>query len=146
VTKAPARVVAELVGVVVKPLRERLAATIDSVVGDGPYESSIELQRVIGSAIGARYREWKGADLETHVVDVLCAAYARGSFDGAGPVAPLRWVPDEPGRCPDCDDNALEPTAKGGVFPTGQTHPPAHPGCRCLVVLAGDASQGNTRT
>jgi hypothetical protein len=146
VTKAPARVVAELVAVVVKPLRERLAVTIDSVVGDGPYESPVELQRVIGSAIGARYREWKGGDLETHVVDVLCAAYARGSFDGAGPAAPLRWVPDEPGRCPDCDDNALEPTSKGGVFPTGQTHPPAHPGCRCLVVLAGDAAAETPRT
>ncbi len=145
VTKAPARVVAELVAVVVKPLRERLTATIESVVGDGPYESPVELQRVIGSAIGARYREWKGGDLETHVVDVLCAAYARGSFDGAGPAAPLRWVPDEPGSCPDCDDNALEPTAKGGAFPTGQTHPPAHPGCRCLVVLAGDASAETPR-
>jgi hypothetical protein len=137
VTGAPARVVAELVGVIVRPLRERLTQTIESVVVDGPYESPAELQRVAGSAIGARYREWRSTELETRVVDVLCAAYARGSYDGAGPATPLRWVPDEPGRCPDCDDNALEPTPKGGVFPTGQAHPPAHPGCRCLVVLAG---------
>ena len=46
----------------------------------------------------------------------------------------LRWVPADPGRCPDCDDNALEPTLKGATFPTGQQHPPAHPGCRCLLV------------
>ena len=135
VTKAPARVVAELVGVIITPLRERLAATIERVVADGPYDSSAELQRVLGSAIGARYREWKSVDLETQVLDALCAAYARGSYDGAGPAAPLRWVPNDPGRCPDCDDNSLEPTAKGGVFPTGQTHPPAHPGCRCLILL-----------
>jgi hypothetical protein len=137
VTSAPPRVVAELVGLIVRPLRERLTLTIESIVADGPYEAPAELQRVAGSAIGARYREWRSADLETTVVDVLAAAYARGSYDGAGPATPLRWVPDEPGRCPDCDDNALEPTPKGGVFPTGQTHPPAHPGCRCLVVLAG---------
>jgi len=40
----------------------------------------------------------------------------------------------EVGRCPDADDNALEPTVKGQRFPTGQAYPPAHPGCRCLVV------------
>ena len=136
VTGAPGRVVAELVGFIVLPLRERLTQTIEGVVSDGPYESSAELQRVAGSAIGARYREWRSADLETRVLDVLCAAYARGSYDGAGSATSLRWVPDEPGRCPDCDDNALEPTPKGGAFPTGQNHPPAHPGCRCLVVLA----------
>jgi hypothetical protein len=136
VTGAPGRVVAELVGFIVMPLRERLTQTIEGVVSDGPYESSAELQRVAGSAIGARYREWRSADLETRVLDVLCAAYARGSYDGAGSATSLRWVPDEPGRCPDCDDNALEPTPKGGAFPTGQNHPPAHPGCRCLVVLA----------
>ena len=48
----------------------------------------------------------------------------------------LQWVPADPGRCPDCDDNALEPTLKGKAFPTGQPHPPAHPGCRCIVVPA----------
>lgn len=137
VASAPARVLAELVGVIVNPLRERLGATIEGVAAEGPYESASELQRAVGAAIGARYREWKTADLETRVVDVLCTAYGRGSYDGVGPATSLRWVPDEPGRCPDCDDNALEPTPKGGVFPTGQAHPPAHPGCRCLVVPAG---------
>jgi hypothetical protein len=46
----------------------------------------------------------------------------------------LRRVAAEEGQCPDCDDNALEPTVKGEAFPTGQPHPPAHPGCRCLLV------------
>jgi hypothetical protein len=27
---------------------------------------------------------------------------------------------------------------KGSDFPTGQPHPPAHPGCRCLLVLDAD--------
>ena len=48
----------------------------------------------------------------------------------------LRWVPAEVEQCPDADDNALEPTCKGRPFPTGQSCPPAHAGCRCLVVPA----------
>ena len=134
VTSAPTRIVVELAALLVTPLRERLTATIESIVAEGPYESVNELQRALGSAIGARYREWRTVDLEEHVVDVLAASYARGAYDAAAPAAMLQWVPAEPGRCPDCDDNALEPTLKGKAFPTGQQHPPAHPGCRCLVV------------
>ena len=66
--------------------------------------------------------------------DLLAAAYARGAFDATPSGAVLRWVPAEVGQCPDADDNALEPTVKGQAFPTGQPYPPAHPGCRCLVV------------
>jgi hypothetical protein len=136
VTSAPTRLVVELAALLVTPLRERVTTTIESVLGEGPYESSNELQRALGSAIGARFREWRTVDLEDHVVDVLAAAHARGAYDAAGPAAMLQWVPAEPGRCPDCDDNALEPTLKGKAFPTGQQHPPAHPGCRCLIVPA----------
>ena len=51
---------------------------------------------------------------------------------------PLRWVVhDVDGPCPDCDDNALAgPTPRGEAFPTGQLHPPAHAGCRCLLVTS----------
>jgi hypothetical protein len=134
VTSAPGRLVVELTALLVSPLRERVIATIESVISEGPYESANELQRALGSAIGARYREWRTVDLERHVADVLAAAYARGAYDASAPAAMLEWVPADPGQCPDCDDNALEPTLKGKAFPTGQQHPPAHPGCRCLVV------------
>ena len=134
VTAAPPRVVGHATAVVVVSLRDRLAATVEAVVAEGPYESANELQRALGSAISARYREWKGAELEASLRDAACAAYARGSFEAAGSGTALRWVPADPGRCPDCDDNALEPTLKGATFPTGQQHPPAHPGCRCLLV------------
>ena len=77
-------------------------------------------------------------DLEVVLLDVLTAAYARGAYDAAPGGAPLRWVPDRPGQCPDCDDNALEATVKSKLFPTGQAFPPAHPGCRCIVVPADD--------
>ena len=84
--------------------------------------------------ISARYREWRARDLEGLLADLLAAAYARGVFDATPSGATLRWVPAEVGQCPDADDNALEPTVKGHDFPTGQAYPPAHPGCRCLVV------------
>ncbi len=136
VSSAPERVVIELAAVLVNPLRERITVTIDAVVAEGPYESPSELQRALGTAIGARFREWRAVDLEERIVDVLAAAYARGAYEASGPAAMLRWLADDPGRCPDCDDNALEPTLKGKPFPTGQTHPPAHPGCRCIVLPA----------
>lgn len=131
---APERLVKDLATTLVMPLHERLAATIDDVAARGPYASLPEQHRELVSAIGARYREWRSRDLAVHVGDVLAAAYARGAYDATPRGTELRWVPDAPGHCPDCDDNALEPTPKGKPFPTGQSHPPAHPGCRCLVV------------
>ena len=36
--------------------------------------------------------------------------------------------------CPDCEDNGLNgPQQPEQQFPTGHMHPPAHPGCRCLL-------------
>jgi hypothetical protein len=133
-TNAPPRVLNELAAGLVAPLRERLTVTIDAVVAEGPYASPAELHRELAGAIGARYREWKAGDLERHLGDVLTAAYARGAYDATPSGAQLRWVPERPGQCPDCDDDALEPTVKAQPFPTGQQYPPAHPGCRCLVV------------
>jgi hypothetical protein len=69
-----------------------------------------------------------------HLGDVLAAAYARGAYEASPSGARLRWVAERAGQCPDCDDDALEHAMKGQPFPTGQTHPPAHPGCRCVAV------------
>jgi len=133
-TSVPRRLVAELAAALITPLRERLTAGIDAVLADGPYESATELHAALAPAISARYREWRADDLENLLGDLLAAAYARGAYDATPSGATLRWVPAEVGRCPDADDNALEPTMKGQPFPTGQPYPPAHPGCRCLVV------------
>jgi hypothetical protein len=133
-SSAPERVANELAAGVIAPLRERLTATLHSVVAQGPYESPAELHRELASAVSARYREWRAADLETRLGDTLVAAYTRGAYDGAPSGSQLRWVSDPTQRCPDCEDNSLEPTVKGQHFPTGQAHPPAHPGCRCLVL------------
>ncbi len=111
------------------PLRERLTVAIDS--GDeGDTGGLVE-------RIGARYREWKNQSLERTLGEVLASAWTRGVYDAVPDEAVLWWIPFEEGRCSDCDDNALEPTVKGKQFPTGQAFPPAHPGCKCLLVPGG---------
>jgi DivIVA domain-containing protein len=129
---APPDLVDETVLHVIGPLRERLGAAVDDA-NDG-YSTSLVIER-----IGARYREWKLQSLEGMVGDALAVAWSRGVFDAVPDATLLQWIPAEEGRCADCDDNGLEPTVKGEAFPTGQLHPPAHPGCRCLLVPA-DAS------
>ena len=132
-TGAPRRLVSGLAELLVTPLRERLQSTVDAVPADAP-ERVAELT----SHVGARYREWRSQELESRVGDLLATAYTRGVYDAAPEGALLRWVPAAATQCPDCDDNALEPTPRGAPFPTGQPFPPAHPGCRCLVVVDGD--------
>jgi DivIVA domain-containing protein len=107
-------------------LRSRVGRVLDATGSDD--EALVE-------AISATYREWKTARTEPLVRHHLAAAYALGAFAASGE-GPLRWLVDTAeGACPDCDDNALAgPTPKGERYPTGQPHPPAHNGCRCLVL------------
>jgi DivIVA domain-containing protein len=128
---APRALLTELSTVVVSPLRERLAASLEQIDGRTPADTEI----AVAQSLGARYREWRGEPLENALGDAMAVAWSRGVFDAAPDGARLRWVPAVVGKCPDCDDNALEPTVKGSDFPTGQPHPPAHPGCRCLLVV-----------
>ncbi len=127
---APRALLTELATSVVAPLRERLGASLEQIDARTPADTEI----AVAQSLGARYREWRGEQLEGVLVDALAVAWSRGVFDAAPDGARLRWVPAVVGKCPDCDDNALEPTVKGSDFPTGQPHPPAHPGCRCLLV------------
>jgi DivIVA domain-containing protein len=119
-------VAAELVDAVLAPLRRQLARAIET----GDDEESAAAERV-----GMAYREWKGDRIERLAGDAVVAAWSRAWFEAAPDGAVLRWVvDDQDGACPDCDDNALAgPTVKGEAYPTGQTHPPAHAGCRCLL-------------
>jgi hypothetical protein len=126
----PRDLLAELVEVMVEPWRQRLVAAIDGASDDAD---------AVTQRLGARYREYRGRELENALGDALAAVWARGQFAAAPEGTRLRWVPDEVGRCPDCDDNALELTARSAEFPTGQQFPPAHPGCRCLLALVEPA-------
>jgi DivIVA domain-containing protein len=129
---APSALLTELASAVVVPLHERLETSLENIDARTPADAEI----AIAQRLGARYREWRGQSLDDVLGDALAVAYTRGAYDAAPAGAQLRWVPARLGKCPDCDDNALEPTTRGEKFPTGQPYPPAHPGCRCLLVLA----------
>ena len=58
ITEMPERLLVEFSESFSAPLRERLVGTIRSTVSEGPYESNAELTRVMGAALGARFREY----------------------------------------------------------------------------------------
>ena len=120
----------------VSELAESLAEPLRRAVDDGVRASGDDLGALV-ERIGGVYREWRGQRVERLAVDATVGAFGRGTLAGAGGQA-LRWiVEDQAGGCSDCDDNALAgPTIPGDTYPTGQTHPPAHGGCRCFLVPA----------
>jgi len=124
-TAASDELASEVAAVIVLPVRERIAAAIDAGE-EGDTGGLVE-------RIGARFREWKNQSLEGALADALAMSWSRGVYDASPDGTVLQWIPLVEGRCADCDDNGLEPTVKGSTFPTGQAHPPAHPGCRCLL-------------
>jgi hypothetical protein len=115
----------ELAGELAGLLRHRLTESLRALgdIGEGGQD-----------AAGAAYREWKGARVEGIAGDFATRAFASGAVDAAQGTI-VRWVVDDGKPCPDCDDNALAgEQAAGDEWPTGQRHPPVHPGCRCLLV------------
>lgn len=120
-----------------RDLAQELADALRARIGVAIAESGEDDIAHASESISAAYREWKTTKAEPLVRHHVAAAHVRGRF-AALPEAALRWVmDDERGGCPDCSDNALAgPLDKGKPFPTGQQHPPAHIGCRCLIVPA----------
>lgn len=84
------------------------------------------------------YRDLRTDSVDELAGDLATGGFAAGTAVAAGPSRRWRWIPDNGGLpCADAEDNALEgPVACGSAFPTGDTRPPAHPGCRCIVVPA----------
>ena len=132
-TSSAIAVAEELALDLVLPLRERLERALQDAAGaeDGGDASAVE-------RVNAGYREWKLQRIEVAVRHAVSVAFATAAFEATEDGATLRWVVDDDGGpCPDCDDDALAgPTVKGEAYPTGQPHPPAHVGCRCLLVRA----------
>jgi hypothetical protein len=118
-------------------LRERLARAVGRA-DDGDDATVIE------EHLRAVYRQWKVQQVEECARHGALTAFNVGAFAATPPVAALQWLVDDDGHCPDCDDNALAgPTAPGEAFPTGQAHPPAHAGCRCVLAPAEVAAAVN---
>ena len=90
-----------------------------------------------GDRVGAAFREWRGERVERLAGDWATQAFSSGVIAAVGSGS-VRWVVTSPTGCSDCADNSLAGAlAAGEGFPTGHIHPPAHPGCRCLVARAG---------
>lgn len=129
---------ADLAVDLVVPLRDRLEEAISeamawsSASGGTAYDTG-----GVSEKLSASYRQWKSTQLEQATRHHASAAFSRGAFAATPPGAQRCWVVDDDGGpCPDCDDNTLAgAVTKGQPFPTGQTHPPAHDGCRCILVL-----------
>ncbi len=111
---------------IVLPLRDRIQRCV--VQSDGNRD---EMSSLVRSA----YREWKIQRIDSHIPDLACLAYSRGAYLVLDVGTPVCWMVDPNGpACADAEDNALAgATPLGTEFPTGNLHPTAHAGCRCLV-------------
>jgi DivIVA domain-containing protein len=115
---------------IVDDLRERVEAALAGLADVGGDQS------VAVEPISAAYRQTKTQRADRVARDAVSAAFGAGAYAAFPKGAVLRWVVDTDGMtCPDAHDNALAgATVKGSPYPTGQPHPPAHAGCRCLLV------------
>jgi DivIVA domain-containing protein len=116
-----------VISTLVAPLRERLSRGISEASG-----SNAEL----ASLVRLVYREWKNQLVDEHVDDIVLNAYGRGALAVLNEKSGYCWMVDPDGPpCSDAEDNSLAGAVQGGTeFPTGHTHAPAHPGCRCALV------------
>ncbi|NBY56870.1 MAG: hypothetical protein EBQ57_00780 [Actinobacteria bacterium] len=111
------------------PLHERVRAALGRHAND---------RDAIISEIRTMFKQVRTETLTKVVTDVAHFAYARGVFTACDATTKVCWVVDADGpACADAEDNTLAGSIRHGEeFPTGQQHPLAHDGCRCLVIPA----------
>lgn len=116
-----------VVTTLIDPLRARLERSI-AQSSDSNSELS-GLARLV-------YREWKNQYIDEHMDDVALTAFGRGAASVLNKSMRVCWKVDPNGPpCADAEDNSLGGFVRGGdEFPTGDTHAPAHAGCRCVLV------------
>lgn len=125
-------IASDLAKAIVEPLRRRLEQAFEHAEGEDT--------AVLGDALSSAYREWKTQRIEAIAGDHVTVAFSRAAYLAVPEGTRLRWVVDDViGFCPDCDDNVLAGSVpKGEPYPTGQLHPPAHAGCRCVLAPGRD--------
>lgn len=117
----------ELGEAIALPLRERVSASLREAEGD---------EEALVDGVRSAYRDWKAHRIGMQTRDSVLAAFNFGLYEATPSDAGQRWLVDDGGSpCPDAEDNSLAGlVVKGEPFPTGNCYPPAHPGCRCLLV------------
>jgi hypothetical protein len=123
---------------VVAPLRRDLGRMVEPRLAAG------DTATTVSERAGDVYRVWKGVRTELLGEGLVYAAFHHGLLDAwreaHGPGK--RWLmsPDEA----DCPRDTCRANAGAGVvgidvsFPSGHLAPPAHGGCTCTVVAAGE--------
>jgi len=114
----------------IDPLRAKLARVVDDSDDTSPDRNELV------DRLRATYREWRNDRIGELSGDIATLGFSRGVMAAASPDQQLCWMVDHGGLpCPDGEDNQLAgPVTVGHEFPTGDICPPAHPGCRCLLV------------
>ena len=132
---AVASLAGELSSDLIDALRHRVERILTECASDGADAT------VVAERTSAIYREWKTQRAATIASHYVVAAHAAASYATMPEGSEGVWIVDDGGTpCPDCDDNALAgPTPRGERFPTGQLHPPAHAGCRCVIRVLNPA-------
>ncbi len=87
------------------------------------------------TAIRAAAREIRDVRIGPVAFDAALAAFDHGSYGALAAGAPLRWVNDPDHECgSQCRENAAGGSTGGTAFKSGAMHPPAVPGCRCVLI------------
>jgi hypothetical protein len=123
----------------VEDLAQALAAELTGLIRprlERCFEDLGDDEEELMNRLRTSYREWKSPRIIEVTRHHVLAAFSRGQYEAMPDGAEVEWVVDKSGpACSDAEDNSLAGAiTKGASFPTGHKFPPAHAGCRCLIV------------
>ena len=133
----PAIPEAAVVEAAIEPVVRSLADEVVVRIAGQLSEPALAGEEDPARLVGVAFREWKGERVDQLVGDAANRAFSLGILGHStrSDVSVVWDLAENEQPCPECDDNALaEDQRPGDAFPTGHLSPPAHPGCRCVVV------------